>query len=378
MKESLKKILCLALLAVFIVSAVFFVIPKVENRVTDEKNDDVDSVVVLTVWHVESVEGGVGSRCDWLKKRAREFEKRNKGVYLDVVKLTETQLADKLSQGQSFDIVSFGLGIGEMVLPRLVAFDSINDDVYRSFLNGGMINGKLYALPYMCGGYVLAARIRDLTSLTRYISLKESAFDCFTTKKTAKKTLDIFSIMTAASKNCCPLVGLSLLANGEKRDLSKVYCEPSLTQYGAYEKFLAGNTATILLGTQRDFWRLSTRVANGKISEICFAPLIDYTDLVQYVGLGNSRDATRMSLSESFASYLTSEAPQKKLSAVGMLSVVDVDVYADGVMREMAEGIKTAKTVNVFTSSAVLDNLYADAKKTISDGQQNLLKKYLV
>ena len=102
--------------------------------------------------------------------------------------------------------------------------------------------------------------------------------------------------MTAKSDYCCPLVGLAMLADGKERDIAKGCCEPTLTQYGAYERFLSGNAATILLGTQRDYWRLKGRMDNGKIGEICFAALSDYTDLVQYVGIGNSKDKTRTEL----------------------------------------------------------------------------------
>ena len=362
---------------VFVVACVVFVLPKVGRRKTTGKAES-NSAIILTMWHIEGVEGGVGSRCDWLGKRAREFEKRNKGVYLDVIKLTKTQLEDRLAQGQSFDLISFGPGIGESVLPHLAAVDgSISADIYENLLNGGKINGKTYALPYMCGGYVLAARTRDVTSLTRYISLKQSVFDCYTTKKVGKKTVELFSVMTAKSDYCCPLVNLALLADGKERDISKVCCEPTLTQYGAYEKFLSGNTATILLGTQRDYWRLKGRMDNGTIGGICFAALSDYTDLVQYVGIGKLKDRTRKELSESFAEYLTSKTVQEKLSGVGMLPVIDSAIYGDEVLKELSAAIGDAKTLNVFTSHAVLGRLYEESKNVISDGEKNLLKKYL-
>ena len=116
---------------------------------------------------------------------------------------------------------------------------------------------------------------------------------------------------------------------------------------------------------------------NGKIGEICFAPLSDYTDLVQYVGIGNSKDKTRTELSESFAEYLMSKAVQEKLSGVGMLPVIDFAIYGDEILNELSVGIGDAKTLNVFTSHAVLSKLYEESKKVIADGEKNLLKKYL-
>ena len=106
------------ILLVFVITCVVFVLPGVGRGGTTGKAES-NSATVLTMWHIEGFEGGVGSRCDWLGKRAREFEKRNKGVYLDVIKLTEAQLEDRLAQGQSFDLISFGLGVGESVLPHL-------------------------------------------------------------------------------------------------------------------------------------------------------------------------------------------------------------------------------------------------------------------
>ena len=43
---------------------------------------------ILELWHIESFEGGVGSRAGWLKKRSTAFEKQNKGCLVNVTVLT--------------------------------------------------------------------------------------------------------------------------------------------------------------------------------------------------------------------------------------------------------------------------------------------------
>ena len=60
-----------------------------------------------------------------------------------------------------------------------------------------------------------------------------------------------------------------------------------------------------------------------------------------------------------------------------MLPVIDSAIYVEEVLNELSVGIGDAKTLNVFTSHAVLSKLYEELKKVIADGEKNLLKKYL-
>ena len=38
---------------------------------------------VLTLWNVDTFEGGSGARSGWLEKKAIAFEKQNKGIYFE-------------------------------------------------------------------------------------------------------------------------------------------------------------------------------------------------------------------------------------------------------------------------------------------------------
>ena len=62
---------------------------------------------ILELWHIESFEGGVGSRAGWLKKRSTAFEKQNKGCLVNVTVLTPEQAQEKLNNGERFDLASF-------------------------------------------------------------------------------------------------------------------------------------------------------------------------------------------------------------------------------------------------------------------------------
>ena len=150
-----------------------------------------------------------------------------------------------------------------------------------------------------------------------------------------------------------------------------------LKKYGAYEKFLYGDTATLLLGSQRDYWRLSSREKNGKIGEILYCAVGGYSDLTQYIAIGETGDFYTQSHSQDFADFLLSQNVQAKLVATGTLSVLEKEIYADGVMKELQDSLKTVATPCVFVSRGVLKQIEDTAKKAIASGQKELLKKYL-
>ena len=361
--------------ATFCLFCVVWVVPALRQQ----KDFAVESIspVILSLWHVESFEGGLNSRTDWLKKRAMEFEKKNKGVYVDVSKLTYQQVVDKLMQGQRFDLISFGVGVGDAVLNRLAEISTEKvSGVLQNLLDGGKVAGKQYALPYSSGGYLLAGRKSDLQKVKNFSSLKENVFDCSLEVKKANKSKRIYSVVVGSSAFCCPIASLATLAKRET-DSNAFFCQESITQYGAYEKFLYGDTATLLLGSQRDYWRLSSREKNGKIGEILYCAVGGYSDLTQYIAIGETGDFYTQSHSQDFADFLLSQNVQAKLVATGTLSVLEKEIYADGVMKELQDSLKTVATPCVFVSQGVLKQIEDTAKKAIASGQKELLKKYL-
>ena len=47
---------------------------------------------VLTLWHIETFEGGSGNRAKYLEKVAQNFNKNQKNCFINVKSLTENQL----------------------------------------------------------------------------------------------------------------------------------------------------------------------------------------------------------------------------------------------------------------------------------------------
>lgn len=368
-----KKIISIVLLFAFALFCFVFVFPALPKNITTERT--VATPVILTLWHVESFEGGIGSRADWLRRRATEFEKNNQGVFVDVVKLTAEQLSQKLSEGQYFDLVSFGFGVGELVANR-IAEVSVSTPVFDNLLSAGQIDGKQYAIPYLSGGYLLAGKSADLQKIQNYTDLKSSVFDCSTKKKVGKTEKDLRSVLLGYSKYCSPMTSLATLTD-KARDLSVVFAEETVTQYGAYEKFLQGDVATVLLGSQRDYWRLSNRQKNGKIGEIVYSAVGSYTDLTQYISVADTEERDKMKLSNKFVNFLLIKSVQSKASDVGMLSVWLEDIYDGGLMADMQTGLKDVAAPNVFATQDVVRQMYEESVQVLKTGKKTLLKKYI-
>ena len=81
----------------------------------EDKIDEGAVSTVLVMWHVDTFEGGTGSRQDFLMKSAVEFEKQNNGVLVSVIKHTEESVHENFSRGILPDMISFGVGVYDVV-----------------------------------------------------------------------------------------------------------------------------------------------------------------------------------------------------------------------------------------------------------------------
>ncbi|MCM1042883.1 MAG: ABC transporter substrate-binding protein [Corallococcus sp.] len=306
---------------------------------------------VIELWHIETFEGGSGSRASWLSARAAKFEKKHKGLYVHVSDYTYEQALDKLQSGETFDMVSFSAGVGNALLRYLMPAETAASG---SFLQGGEADGVQYALPYSAGVYAMFARQSDLDKL-KVTDLGANAFNLQTTKKIGKNTVEIVSFECGFGRFNSPLTALAQTPS--KGKLNPDYAQ---TQYQAYEKFVSGKKCTALLGTQRDMYRLSNRYKNGKIDALVCVPLQGYTDLVQYVAI--SADAGQKTQSaREFVQYLTSEEVQKTLTNISMFSPCGYSLYTDDWFASAEKSLENARTVNVFANAETLEQIRRDA-----------------
>lgn len=255
---------------------------------------------LLTLWHIETFEGGSVSRSGYLETRTIAFEKVNKGTLFFVQVLSIEQAKNKLLTGDMPDIVSFGQGAGNLFVPYIT--QSIDSQrVKNSLQECGNINGECKAIPYMIGGYVKISRKEVIPSKS----------------KVCPSELDI-----------------------ESNILDK-------TPYELYVSFIKGKTDAII-GTQRDLVRVNNRINRGNMNNCNFEYLTHYTDLIQYFAI-TSNSKSNIDVCNEFIQFMLSEESQSLLNNIGMYPVTEIELYTEAPFSEMENAIKAiTKFPNAF------------------------------
>ena len=233
--------------------------------VKQSKNGSVaqsDEKIYIELWHIDTFEGGTGSRAAFLSAVSKQYEKNNK-VCVTVKTQTALSAAEFFAKGVFPDLLSYGNGVA---LPYEMLVKIYSRKPYE------------YAVPWCMGGYVRIVR------------------------KGVNATKTILSVQDNA---------LSLVAAGFEEidcaDITEV--SSNLAIYEFYK-----NKDVALIGTQRDLYRLE-----NKGIDIEVAPLTVFNDLYQYVSVLSVSDE-RAKAANAFVGYLLSDGAQKKLSRIGMRS----------------------------------------------------------
>lgn len=310
---------------------------------------------VLELWNIETFEGGVGSREAWLTNKSAKFENANTGLFVHVTTLSVEQLMSKLAEGQSFDLICFSRGVGNLVKEKLAPITQNMGFVKQNYLISGQIDGKQYAVPLYSGAYCLFARAEQLSA----DQLLSNALTQTYTRKIGKNTVELQPMICGFTPYNSPLSALAMSGGRGKANVSE-----DITQYQAYEQFVANRTAVTLLGTQRDMYRLAQRETNGKIEQLVFAPLGAYTDLVQYVGVsvdaGDKADSC-----VRYLQYLLSEETQATLSNLALFSVLEQTIYTSERYVACEQALATVYVPNVFADESSITNQRQTAKDTL-------------
>lgn len=263
---------------------------------------------ILTLWHVETFEGGVGSRGDFITGRAVEFGK--KGRHVLVKTHTIESAKESLKKGEKPDLVSFGIG-ADFVVPM----------AKRVTLTVAGEKVKSRAFVWAQGGYFLFRKSGDETPI---------------------KTLTI----SDGGKNL-PL-GAANLTGVKHENIETV------KSTDAYLKLISGNTDA-MLGTQRDIRRFTV-----KNFAYTATPLEKYNDLYQYVAI-TTDDEDKLPTAKAFAEYLLSEKTAKKISSLYMIpryfSLTDSPLQS-------YDASKNEKTISPFISLLNLETLKEDLQNS--------------
>lgn len=178
---------------------------------------------MLTIWQIDSFEGGKGSRADFLQRIGNDFTKST-DCYVSVISLSANAVRLNLAEGRIPDIISYGAGV-----------------------------------------YGLESYIGD------YVSWCHGGY-CFLTLDAASDFSDVNSQNT--------------VINEGKENLSKaaaLFCGLHEADFeksaGAYVKLITGSYK-YLLGTQRDIFRLKTRGLSFAVK-----PVTEFNDLYQNISV---------------------------------------------------------------------------------------------
>lgn len=312
------------------------------------ENREFEFMGVLEIWHIETFEGGSASRSGWLEKKGVEFSRKNTGCYLMINSMSLEQVKLNLESGKKPNMFSFGIGAGETISKYLTEYKgkiNVRDDLIES----GKINNKVYAVPYILGGYSIISS----NEITR--DLKNVGF--------GTKDLNNFAV--------------SLLLNNYKIVLNND-CE-SIDSFSAYDKYINNNINT-LCGTQRDSFRINNRISNGKMINQNIQYLGEFSDLIQYMSIGECNQKEYI-MCQKFIEFLQEKEVQKSLTTISMFSTIQLDIYNSSYLNDIESQLeKHLKTINVFLKDDLLENIRKNALDYIINktNDYSYISKYLL
>lgn len=296
---------------------------------------------IIEIWNIDSYESGIKSKSTYLEWCAKSFQKKNKGVYVLVRNLTQGECINLLSSGEKPDLISCSYGVADKIKDYCLTFESNDFSVSENILNAGKNeNGKLVGLAWCMGFYSLIstkAKLEKANVDLENVKLNEIAYDCGYEYKVNKKQRNSVSLTYGTGDYLMP--ENALIAYNKARSIQTNCIEENelklKSQYSAYSSFLA-NKATILLGTHRDIIRMMQREEKGKVSDVIYLPLTNWTDLVQFSFICKSDDSLRKSYAEKFAIFLTNRENQSQIESIGLFPVLKQnETLYKGAMRDI-------------------------------------------
>ena len=351
-------------LMILIVGVVFvFVVSKINFDKGNELQQIYGSFIgqkspyngMIEVWNIDSFESGLKSKVSYLENVARKFQSKNKGVYVMVRNLTIGECENSLISGNFPDMISCSYGFCDKLKEYFVPFSNYDFDVFENFLNAGKgKNGELYGLAWCFGFYSLISTKSKLEKANQKfedVKLNEIAFDSGYKYKSGKKERESKSLVFGVGDYLMPKNALNAYNKSRSIQINET-SENELqfkSQYSAYTSFLS-NDATILLGTQRDVFRMMNREEKAKVRDVVYLPILEWTDLIQFSFLCKNDNLKRKEMAEKFAEFLVEKGNQEKIEEIGLLSVCDVQsVNLKGVMRDITpQKFKNSELQGVF------------------------------
>ena len=363
---------CVLILAFFFVLCPIFIHPKILNyNINSNFQKNQVQSYFLKMWNIDDFEGGSGNRATFLEKISRQFESVNKGVYIIVQNLSADEVFTALSNGDAPDLISFSHYSGYMLQNTLLDYKG-EISVRQDLLEYAKLNGAIKAIPWYLSGYCLIGNNSNPT-LSQNLTA-QTMFSFNQNGKTIKPSVSVGLAnnnlaLLSVIKNGAGIAGLDNLVKGYDK----------ISTFQAYNDYANKNSATVLLGTARDFYRIKNKISLGTMFQCEFAPLGSFSDLVGYIGIINKKN---YNLSSSFIEYLTNQNSQNQLNTIGLFSTTYNKIYLDkDVDYSNFENIlqRNLKSINIFMPQDEKEQLWKQSINAIlgNNDSLNFVKKYL-
>lgn len=304
MKKNLKSIICGSICIIIVVCSFF--IPKTSQ---EKALTQLGKTHILELWHIDTFEGGKGSRKDFLLSSSLLFEKNN-DIIISVISHTIESATITLKDYVP-DMISCGNGLDIASLVKSISIKSQNSLC--------QIDNKNYGASWCRGGYAL---------------IGEGEYN---------------TLIVSQSEYTLPLKAYK--TSGFNFKEIKVL-EPKK----AYQEYLL--KGGYLLGTQRDIIRLTNRGINVK-----YQPISSFCDLYQVICI-TTTNKEKFSYCQDFIAFLLSSNRQKALTNIGMLSILEQEIYNNDILDNLQK-TKIEKVQNFFTSPEILKNITNGLKQEL-------------
>ncbi|MBS1412086.1 MAG: hypothetical protein HPZ00_02080 [Christensenellaceae bacterium] len=314
---------------------------------------------VITVWQVDTFEGGTGSRTAWLNRLLASLEKQYNGVYFVVRSMTPERAKTLLASGNESimpDMLSFGRGLIENPEELLMPIS----EEYTTGLMPELIDAcGGYALPWAFGGYAVFAD----SELAAKHGLGENISDLpqFLNKlggpaKYGKTTRDIYALGISNTVKSVPGASLArLLEPGSLNGQYALRSNQEDTTENIWDSYNYSKSICAMLGTQRDIYRMAAAAGNNKLRSSVMLPVSGYTDLVACIGILKTQDEKKLDVMHNVLRLLCRTDTQNTLNLIGLfpaaVSALDI-IYQEELLNRLFEELKKQRLLvpSVFAS----------------------------
>ena len=254
------RILAFALCLFIVIAAPIIIASKYSNKSQSAE----DAVSMLTIWQIDSFEGGKGSRASYLRNIGNELYDKS-DCYVNVISLTADAARLNLSSGNIPDLISYGAG---------------------TYGLEGYIIGDTPYYTWAHGGYC-------------FLTIDENADFTDITNQNTVINIGVDNIYGAAALLC------------------GIGGAPTDKPTGAYVSLINGEFK-YLLGTQRDIFRLTTRGIAFKIK-----PIQEYNDLYQNISITTTNSLQQIYAKKFIDALLSHYADLNKLGLMAESKIYD-------------------------------------------------------